>query len=95
MKSDNPQDMIAELLNPKTSGNFSKIIESVSQKVQNKLESGDIDKNKLLGEASSFMNMFGGMNNLQQMMQTQETRSRLKKKLNKRKKKRSSEIVSQ
>lgn len=61
LKSDNPDEMIKNMLDFSSGNNvLGKIISQVSSTLNNKITSGEIKHDELLGEAMSMMNIFGG-----------------------------------
>ncbi len=62
--SDNINDVFSNLLSGDNPMNFMNLIQNVGQKIQNKLESENIDQNKLMEEAQSMMGMLGSNNPL-------------------------------
>lgn len=61
LKSDNPDEMIKNMLDFSSGNNvLGKIIQQVSSTLNNKITSGEIKHDELLGEAMSMMNIFGG-----------------------------------
>lgn len=64
LKSDNPQDMIKNLLDFSGSNNvLNNIIQKVSSTLGNKMSSGEIKQEELLGEAMSMMSLMNAGNN--------------------------------
>lgn len=101
--SDNINDVFSNLLSGDNPMNFMNLIQNVGQKIQNKLESDNIDQNKLMEEAQSMMGMLGSNNplfdnllkNAKKSMEQSDassaplnpTQERLRKKLEKKNKK--------
>ncbi len=100
--SDNLNDVFSNLLSGDNPMNFMNLIQNVGQKIQTKLESADLDQNKLMEEAQSMMGMLGNNNPLfDNLLKTTKnsvaeekasepmnpTQERLRKKLEARKKK--------
>ena len=72
-------------------GNFLNIISKVGEKIQNKVNSGQINQNDLMKEAQQMMGSLKNPNHMAQMMRQQQkannpTKDRLRKKLEERKK---------
>lgn len=61
LKTENPEDMIKNMLDFNSGNNvLGNIIQKVSSSLNNKISSGELKQEDLLGEAMSMMNMFGG-----------------------------------
>ena len=61
----NPMELMGMLMgggggNSKAGGNFMNLVQKIGNKVQNKIESGEIDHGKLLSEAQNIMGSLGG-----------------------------------
>ena len=100
--TDNINDVFSNLLSGDNPMNFMNLIQNVGQKIQTKLESQNIDQNKLMEEAQSMMGMLGSNNplfdnllkNAKKSMEPEApsapvnpTQERLRKKLEQKKKK--------
>ena len=62
--ADNINDVFSNLLTGDNPMNFMNLIQNVGQKIQNKMESSNIDQGKLMEEAQSMMGMLGSNNPL-------------------------------
>ena len=91
MDMGNPKNMneaFGNLMGGNGNGNFFNLINKVGQKIQNKVETGQINQGDLIREAQQMM---GGLKNPQQMAKAmnkkgkESTRDRLKRKLEERK----------
>jgi hypothetical protein len=100
--ADNINDVFSNLLSGDNPMNFMNLIQNVGQKIQKKMESQDIDQNKLMEEAQNMMGMLGsnnplfdnllktakkGMSAAAQPPPSNPTKDRLRKKLEQRKNK--------
>jgi hypothetical protein len=100
--SENINDVFTNLLSGDNPMNFMNLIQNVGQKIQSKLESSDLDQDKLMKEAQTMMGMLGNNNPLfDNMLKTAKstlaqekssepinpTQERLRKKLESRKNK--------
>ena len=97
--TENVDEIFGNLLSGDNSMNFMNLIQKVGSKIQNKIESGDFNQEKLVDEAQQMMSSLqgGGFNNIFSQMANNEviqnmnnessnpTRDRLRKKLEKRK----------
>lgn len=63
LNSDNPEDMIKNLLNFNENSILTNIIQKVGSTLGDKMSKGELTQEELMGEASTMMSMLGGTNN--------------------------------
>ena len=94
--ADNINDVFSNLLSGDNPMNFMNLIQNVGQKIQTKMESQNIDQNKLMDEAKNMMGMLGSNNPMfdnllktakNEINNSNPTQERLRKKLEQRKNK--------
>lgn len=82
----NVNDIFNSLMKGENSLNFMNLIQTVGQKIDGKIQSGELNQGELMGEAIKMMGAMQSKNtnlfqNMQQQAQSNPTRDRLKKKL--------------
>lgn len=85
-ESGNVNDIFNSLMKGDNSLNFMNLIQTVGQKIDSKIQSGELNQGELMGEAIKMMGAMQSKNtnlfqNMQQQAQSNPTRDRLKKKL--------------
>ena len=63
LNSDNPDEMIKNLLNFNENSILTNIIQKVGSTLGDKMSKGELTQEELMGEASTMMSMLGGTNN--------------------------------
>lgn len=99
-ENENVDDLFSNMMSGNNPMKFMNLLQTVGQKIQNKVATGELDQGKLVEEAQSMMGSLTGdnplFNNLMKQTQNQQqtntshdnpTRDRLRKKLEKRNKK--------
>ena len=90
--NENPAKLLDSLMNGQNSTKLMDMIQTVGNKIQNKISSGQVNETQLLNEAQSMMGALGNNDLLSNMMNnmnkgntknTNKTKDRLKRKLNK------------
>ena len=97
-ENENVDDLFSNMMNGNNPMKFMNLLQTVGQKIQNKVSTGELDQSKLVEEAQTMMGSLAGDNPLFSNLMKQQkpesntsydnpTRDRLKKKLEKRNKK--------
>lgn len=91
--NENPGKLLETLMSGGNSNNLMNMIQTVGNKIQNKISSGQVNETQLLSEAQSMMGMLGNndllsnmMSGMSNMNKPNKTQERLRRKLEKKKK---------